>query len=220
MPRHIRGKVTQGLVDKLNQIQLDPEFAEAYQENLISYTNVLNMGKFQLDKYVDAVRYVSFKLMGENNTKAYIKTFPDKYSGFKAKGVSDKDISKYVHAYNGSKLVNLIWEQSMIPFHVINQVSRQKALNVQIDLMQNAQSEKVRAEAANSVLTHLKPPETTKIELDVNMKESSVIDDLRNAVQDLTIAQERAVEAGQLNAKDVAHSKLLVDNDTQEIIDV
>ena len=216
LPRQIRGKVDQELVDTVNQLVQDPEMREIYRENLLSYTNVLEKGKFKLTSYLDAVRYVSYKLTGETNIKSYIKTFPQKYTNWKTSGVSDADIAKYVHAYNKSKLVNLIWEQSMVPFHVLNQDARQKALNVQVDLMMNANSEKVRSDAANSVLTHLKPPETNKMELEISHKENSELKDLRSAVQDLAIAQKKAIESGMHNAKDVAHSRI-IEGEVEEI---
>ncbi|WAI96220.1 hypothetical protein [Vibrio phage vB_VhaP_PG11] len=219
LPKQIRGKVDQALVDTVNNLVQDPEMREIYRENLISYTNVLDKGKFKLTSYIDAVRYVSYKLTGETNIKSYIKTFPSKYSVWKSNGVSDADIAKYVHAYNKSKLVNLIWEQSMVPFHVLNQDIRQKALHVQVELMMNANSEKVRSDAANSVLTHLKPPETAKIELGITHKEDSAIHDLRNAVQELAAQQRTSIQSGSVDAKEIAHSQVVtVDHDTQEVI--
>lgn len=217
MPRHLKGKITQDLVDTMNNLTSDPDMAEIFRENLVSYTNVLDKGKFRISQYTDAVKYISFRLMGETNIKAYIKTFPDKYTRFKQTGVSDADIAKYVSAYNKSKLVNLIWEQSMVPFHVYNQEARQKALNVQLELMQNAQSEKVRSDAANSVLTHLKGPENQKIELEVAHKDGGVIDDLRKAVQEFAAAQHSAVNTGRCSAKDIAHSTLVINGNTGEV---
>lgn len=219
MPRQLKSKVTQDLVDTMNNLTADPEMQEMFRDNLISYTNVLEKGKFRISQYTDAVKFVSFKLMGETNIKAYIKTFPAKYTRFKTTGVSDADIAKYVSAYNKSKLVNLIWEQSMVPFHVYNQDARQKALNVQIELMQTAVSEKVRSDAANSVLTHLKGPENQKIELEVAHKDGGVIDDLRRAVQDFAAAQYNAVNSGQCSAKEVAHSTLVINGSTGEVED-
>lgn len=208
MPKQIQGKITEELVDKVNQLALDDEFKEQYRDNLLSYTSVMQDGKFTMEQYLNAVRYVSFKLMGDTNIKAYMRTFPDKYKGFKQKGVADKDIASYITAYNKTKLVNLIFEQTLIPSHVLNADMYQKALNVQVELMMEANSEKVRSDAANSILTHLKPPETKKLELEVSHKESSVIDDLRSAVADFSRVQKDAVASGSISAKDAAHSKL------------
>ena len=67
-----------------------------------------NDAKFVVDQdYVNAVKYVSHKLMGCTNLDAYVKTFPVKYQGFLNQGVLSKDIASYITAYNKSKLVNL-----------------------------------------------------------------------------------------------------------------
>ncbi len=217
VPKSLRSRVNQELVDKVNSLTLDSEFREHYRENLISYTSVLDGSKWTVDQYVDAVRYVSFKLMGDTNVKAYARTFTTKFTNFKASGVDDKTISRYVTAYNKSKLVNAIWEQSSIPFHVYNQDYRQRALMTQIELMTTANSEKVRSDAANSVLTHLKPPETAKIELDITHKDTSEIHDLRSAVQELVTAQRQTITSGAMNAKEVAHSRLVIDGEVEEV---
>lgn len=216
VPKTLKSRIDQNLVDKINTMNLDPEFREHYRENLVSYTSVLNGSKWTMDQYIDAVRYVSYKLMGDTNVKAYARTFATKFANFKQTGVEDKTIARYVTAYNKSKLVNAIWEQTAIPFHVFNQDHRQRALMVQIELMTTANSEKVRSDAANSVLTHLKPPETAKIELDVVHKDSSEITDLRKAVQDLVTLQRDTITSGSMNAKEIAHSRLIVDGEFVE----
>jgi hypothetical protein len=125
-----------------------------------------------------------------------------------AQGVAAKDIASYVTAYNKSKLVNLVFEQTLIPSYVLNQDLYQKALNVQADLMVSAHSEKVRTDAANSLLTHLKMPEKQKVELEIGIKEDSSIAVLRQATLELARSQRLAMQAGQVTAQDVAHSKL------------
>ncbi len=217
MPTQIKGKVTQDLVNTFNSMALDDEFRENYRNNLISYTSVMQDGKFTMDQYLNAVRYVSFKLMGDTNIKAYMRTFPTKYSGFKAKGVKDKDIASYVTAYNKSKLVNLIYEQSIIPTHVLNADMFQEALNVQADLMINANSEKVRSDAANSLLTHLKPPEKKKLEIEVSQVESSVIDDLRLATQEHAKVLKQNIAAGAMSVRDAAQGDLVIAGECETI---
>ena len=217
LPKQIRGRVSQEMVDVINGLVQDPEMREVYRENIISYTNVLDKGKFKLSSYLDAVRYVSFKLTGETNIKSYIKTFPAKYSDFKNKGVSDADIAKYVCAYNKSKLVNLIWEQSMVPFHVLNQDARQKALNTQIELMQNAQSEKVRSDAANSVLTHTAAPTTAKVELDLGVSDTNgALADLREVTANLALQQKQLLDTRSMTAKEVAHQSIVIEGEVIE----
>ena len=218
LPDKVKKSINQELIDQINNTLSDPEMFESYRDNLISYTKVMADGKFKVTQYIDAVRYVSFKLMGCTNIEAYTKTFPDKYQRFIQQGVSAKDIASYVTAYNKSKLVNLIFEQTLIPSHVLNQDLYQRALNVQADLMINAKSEKVRCDAANSLLTQLKAPEVKKVELDIGVKEDSSIAALRATTLELARQQRLMVESGAMNAQDVAQGKLIIEG-TAEVVE-
>ena len=219
LPDKVKKSVNQELIDQINTTLNDPDMYEAYRDNLLSYTRVMNDGRFKIGDYVNAVKYVSHKLMGASNIEAYIKTFPDKYQRFIQQGVSSKDIASYVTAYNKSKLVNLIFEQTLIPSYVLNQDLYQKALNVQAELMLDTGiSPKVRSDAANSLLTHLKMPETQKVELDLNVKEDGSIAALRATTLELARQQRLMVEAGAMNAQEIAHGKLLIDVESKEVI--
>lgn len=219
LPDKVKKSVNQDLIDQINNTLSDPETYEAYRDNLLSYTRVMADGRFKIQNYIDAVRYVSFKLMGCTNIDAYSRTFPDKIQRFTAQGVSAKDLASYVTAYNKSKLVNLIFEQTLIPSYVLNQDLYQKALNVQAELMTTANSEKVRTDAANSLLTHLKMPETQKVELSVGMKEDSSIAALRATTLELAKAQRQMIESGAMNAQQIAHGKLLVNQGNPDDIE-
>ena len=216
LPEKVRKSVNQDLIDQINSVLSEPELYEQYRENLLSYTKVMADGKFQVPQYLSAVKYVSFKLQGASNIEAYSKTFPEKIQRFTQQGVSAKDIASYVTAYNKSKLVNLLFEQTLVPFWVLNQDMYQKALNVQAELMMNANSEKVRTDAANSLLTHLKPPEVKKVELDIGTKEDSSISQLRQATIELARQQKMLLESGMANAQEIAHSQVI----KKEAIDV
>lgn len=217
LPDKVKKSVNQELIDQINQTLSDPDMFETYRDNLLSYTKVMADGRFKITDYVNAVKYVSHKLMGCTNIEAYTKTFPDKYQRWVNQGVSSKDIASYVTAYNKSKLVNLIFEQTLIPSYVLNQDLYQKALNVQAELMVSAKSEKVRCDAANSLLSHLKMPETQKVELDLGIKEDSSIAALRQATMELVRQQRLMVEAGAMNAQEIAHSKVVVDVEAKEV---
>lgn len=211
LPDKVKKSINQELIDQINLTLAEPELYEAYRDNLLSYTKVMADGRFKASNYVEAVKYVSHKLMGCTNIEAYTKTFPDKYQRFVAQGVLPKDIASYVTAYNKSKLVNLIFEQTLIPSYVLNQDLYQKALNVQAELMVSAHSEKVRSDAANSLLTHLKMPEVSKVELDVNVKEDSAIANLRATTLELARQQRLMLESGAMSALQVAESRMVID---------
>lgn len=217
LPDKVKKSVSQELIDQINSTLSEPEMYEAYRDNLLSYSKVMADGRFKIDQYISAVKYVSHKLMGATNIEAYSKTFPDKMQRFAAQGVSAKDIASYVTAYNKSKLVNLIFEQTLIPTYVLNQDLYQKALNVQAELMVAAKSEKVRCDAANSLLTHLKMPETQKVELEIGVKEDSAIAALRATTMELARQQRLMLEAGAMNAQEVAHSRLVIEGEAREV---
>ena len=217
LPDKVKKSVNQELIDQINKTLAEPELYEAYRDNLMSYTRVMADGRFKIQNYIDAVKYVSHKLMGCSNIDAYTKTFPQKYQNFLAQGVVAKDIASYVTAYNKSKLVNLIFEQTLIPAYVLNQDLYQKALNTQAELMITAKSEKVRCDAANSLLTHLKMPETQKVELEIGVKEDSSIAALRATTLELARQQRLMVESGAMNAQEVAHGKLIIEGEAREV---
>lgn len=209
LPDAIKKTVTDDVLNNINKTIGDPAFYQQYRENLLSYANVLQAGKFKIGNYVDAVRYVSYKLMGLNNQEAYIKTFPDRYNYFMQKGTSAKDISSYVHAYHNNKLVNMVMEQAIIPVHILGKDLFWKAVNEQANIMMSATSEKVRSDAANSIMSHLKPPETKKHEIDVTVKDDGTLESLRQAVGALVQEQEKVITSGVATAGQIAGGRII-----------
>lgn len=211
VPTTLKNSITQNYVDKLNGITTDEIIRDNIQRNFISYTAILKEGKFKTEDYLYAVAYVSFKLMGYTDKDAWVKTFPDRYTKLVAQGIPDKTIASYVSIYKKGKLVNLIMEQSLVPSWVLNQHMFQEALNVQFDLMKNADSEKVRTEAANSLLTHLKKPEAAKNAVTINMNEQDQqgMSALADALNNLASSQRQAIVNGSMKTIDVASTRLV-----------
>ena len=77
LPDKVKKTINQELMDSINKTLSDPDMFETYRENLLSYASVMADGRFKMESYVSAVKYVSHKLMGASNIAAYIKTFPD-----------------------------------------------------------------------------------------------------------------------------------------------
>lgn len=211
IPLQLRNAVTPEVMQAVNQTLSCPETMELFKENLLSYSSVLVEGRFKMTNYISAIKYVSFKLLGSTNIDAYTKTFPDKVARFKAKGVTDKDISSYVSAYHKSKLVNLIMEQTLIPVHVLNAPLYQQAINAQASLMLYAKSEKVRSDAADSLMKQLKPPETKKVELDIGLQTDRTLDILRATTRELVEQQKNLIRQG-TPVKEIAEGVLIVAN--------
>jgi hypothetical protein len=208
VPPNLKSSITQAFVDNVNQIVTDPLIAEQVRNNFIGFTGVMKEGKFKLEDYLNAVLYVSYKAMGYSNKESYFRTFPQRHAHLVAKGTSEKDISAYVSAYNKGKLVNLILEQTLVPSWVLNQSIYQAAINHQYTLMTTAVSEKVQQEAANSLLTHLKKPEGKDFQINMNMQETSGINELKEALRDVAQMQRDAIAAG-TNIKNITDSVMI-----------
>lgn len=216
LPVNLRASVTDELLNKLNNVIMEAEEAEAVAQNIMGYTTVLKEGRFKVDDYLHAVIYVSKKLMGMSNQEAWKQTFPERHGVLALKGASEKEISAYVSAYNKGKLVNLIMEQVLIPSWILNAHHFQDAINVQVELMNdNTVSPKVRTEAANSLLTHLKRPETKKVEIDLSPADNSGVNALRDMMAEMAQLQIEAISKG-VPTQTVAHQKLPMKDITPE----
>ena len=208
LPPALRTFASEALADKIDKIARDPVVANHIRENFISYTNVLQEGKYKMEDYLNAVTYVSFKLMGYGNQDAYFRTFPDRHANLVAQGKTNKEISCYVAAYHRGKLVNKIMEQSIIPSWVLNNEYYQEAIRKNVELMRSARSEKVQAMAADSLLKHLAKPEVNDAPLiNIDMRQGSGLDELKAAISSLALKQKELIQSG-MSTKDIAEQKL------------
>lgn len=209
VPANMRTTITQNIVDRLNQLGGDPIIDKEIRDNFITYSLVLREGKFHIEDYVNAVTFCTHKIMGLNNKEAYAKTFPIRYQTFLAKGYTDKDISAFVSAYSKNKMVQSILEKSVIPFHMYNMDARQKALDVQVELMMTAKSEMVRMKAADSVLAHTEAPTVNGPMVNINLNKSSALEDLERSIAELARKQKDAIEDNLVTTKEIAEQKLV-----------
>src|SRR5690606_32437656 len=217
LPGNLASLASQSLVDTLNQIADDPDEAQAIQENFITFTSVLKEGKYKTSDYVNAVKFVSYKLMDMTDQDAYFKTFPDKLTRWTAEGKDKRWMSGHISMYKKGKLVQAILEQSLVPTWVLNAHIYQKAINVQEDLMQNASSEMVRTQAANSILTHLAKPKEAGPLINLDMRDSSGVKELKDTLAALARGQIQAIQGG-VATKDIAAQNLV--RDDEDVIDV
>lgn len=208
LPANMKSSATQSLTDTINNLTSDPILAESIRENFITYGHILSEGKWGMNQYLAAVQYVTHKLMGRSNQEAYFLTFPQRQADLIAAGKTSKDISAYVSQYHKSKLVNAIMEKCLIPVHVLYVDVYHQAIRTQADLMMNAQSEKVRAEAANSILTHLAKPKEQAPTVATQVNVSVELDAMKDMMAQLAHTQLGAIESG-MTAKELASQTLI-----------
>lgn len=215
LPAHIRKSVSPEVLAVVNAGMADPEVMAVYRENVIGLATVLKEGRFKMGDYLSAVKFVSHKLLGDNQITAWSKTFPERYNEMKKRGYTVSEIASVCSRYGASKLVILLLGQTMMPTHILNAPLYQEAINVQADLMRNAKSEKVRCDAAANLLLTLKPPEVKKVELSIGVQEDETISALRAVTMDLVRQQREMIERGDLSVRSVAESKLIGSGSTE-----
>ena len=209
LPSNLKSSATQGLADLLNTVSNNQQEAELIRENFLGYTAVLSEGKYKTEDYLNAVKYVSFKLMKCSNEEAYVKTFPQRYQRMVADGVKPKDIGAYVYAFSKNKLVNRIMEQTMVPSWVLNQDIFQEAINTQASLMRDHDvSPKVRSDAANSLLTHLAKPKETGPMINLDLRDTSGMKEMKDLLVRMAQQQQGLIKDG-ISAKDIAAANII-----------
>jgi hypothetical protein len=208
VPKQHKSKINQEFVDTINGMVKDPQMAEVYQKNIITYAEVLQDGRFKLTDYFNAVMYVSYKMMGLGNLAAYQKVFPDKCRDMVARNLSQKDMQAYAAMFNKNKLVTLIYEQTLIPDHIMYASVRHRAIAAQAILL-NSTNEHVVQKAADSLMNHLKAPESAKISIEMGAKDTGVLSDLTQALNMLSKKQSEAITLGSHSVKEIAHSRII-----------
>lgn len=148
VPKYQKSNITPKLIKNLNKVIANPDMRDNFRDNLLGFVGVMKEGRYTMVAYINAVRYVSYKLLGNSNIESYTKVFPVRYQEMVNKKYLEKHIAGVVSAYNKTQLVNKIYEQTIVPSHILNQDLYQKALNVQAELMVSAKSDFVRSNAA------------------------------------------------------------------------
>ena len=216
VPKNQRGMITPEFCEKVEKCVNDPVLAEQIKSNFISYLNVLSTGKFSMDEYLNAVKYVSFKLLNYTNRDAYAATFPDRWERMVKEGVEEKRMDAYVAMYNKSKLVMAIYEQTIVPTYVLNAPLHQEALNVLAKMIKDPSVRGMaKVKACEAILTHTKQPEIVKGELTIGLQENETIAELREVTEQLANTFRASIGKGK-TLQDVAEAQI-VDVKVEEI---
>ena len=215
VPKAQRTMITQDFLDKIEASVTNSEVAEQFKENFVTYLNVLSKGKYKMDDYISAVKYVSYKLLGYSNIKAYAATFPDRYQRLKDEG--QQQIEAFVSMYARGKLVNQIFEQTMVPTYVLNAPLHQEALNELAMMIKDPDVRGMtKVKACEAILQHTKQPEVVKGELTIGIEQSDTINDLREIVENLADTHKVLLERKGMTLKQIAETNI-IDADYTEV---
>ena len=208
VPKNQRTLITQEFLDKLEASVNDSLVAEQFKENFVTYLNVLSKGKYKMEDYINAVKYVSFKLLGYSNINAYTATFPERYERLKAEGQTQ--IEAFVSMYNKNKLVMQIYEQTIVPSYVLNAPMHQQALNTLASMIADDDVRGMtKVKACEAILQYTKQPDVVKGELTIGIEQSDTINDLREITENLADTYRVMLEKKGMKLKDVAEANII-----------
>ena len=197
LPAHLRTAVTPEFVDKLNNIAADPNVAEEFEKNFVTYSKVLLEGKFKTTDYMNAIAYVTYKLLGHTNQEAFSLTFPDRIRRMTAQGYDAKKISSFVSNYHKGQLVSAIFQQSIIPIYVLHNSKLHEAVGVLAEVMMDTNAlNKDRVAAADSLMGHLKPPEAKNVNINLGVAENSGLAEMTAMMARFAEQQRAFIENG------------------------
>ena len=132
--KRFRRHITDEVIAVINS-EPDSELRRVFRDNTLTYSSVLSTGKHSLAAYVNAVKFVSLRLMGDKASTAYSKVFPDRYQNLLSRNASASYIASFADNYSKTGLITKIMEQTMVPTHILNAGVYQEAINVQAELM-------------------------------------------------------------------------------------
>lgn len=207
VPSSQRTLITEEFVDKLNSLSDDPMLCEQFKENFLTYISVLNTGKYKMEDYINAVKYVSLKLLGYNNTKAYAIVFPDRYEKLRK---NNQQVESFASMYNKNKLVIQIYEQTMVPTYVLNAPLHQEALNTLVDMIRSDDIRGMaKVKACEAILNYTKPPEVVQGKIDINIDKSNTISELRDVTEKLAETFRSAISNNTATLRSVTETKIV-----------
>lgn len=213
-PRKVNQETAEQCVQMINEsIQgMDFLMREHYRDTLISVFDILDgsNGKYKFTDYLNAVKFVTFKLSGHSDVRAYAMTFPDRVDRMAQEKVPTSHLYVYASGYAKNKLVVDIQSKLIVPTHILFQDVFHNAVKVQATIMNDDNvAPKVRVEAANSLMTHLKQPEVKKAELQVTTKDTGAIGQLTEALNNLSKRQSDMLTSGSFSLKDLREATII-----------
>lgn len=212
-PRKVNRETLEECVKIMNEsiTDMDSVMREHYRDNLVGVIDVIKEGeRIKFADYVKAVKFCSYKMAGYTDTRAYSLTFPERIERMVREGISNANLYVYANSYAKNKVVVEIMAKLLVPTHIMYQDYFHMAVKTQVEIMtDDTISPKVRSDAANSLMTHLKQPEIKQAELKISTNDNGAIGSLTEALNNLSNAQKQALSSGSIKLKDISEAEII-----------
>lgn len=214
-----KNTLNQQTVDLINAAQQDPEFdGVSIISSMMTHKGLIDKHSASMAEYVNAVRFCGimqsdYKMTA---TEAYKRVFFDREHVQKCLKEADGDTSSSAYReltsaasrYNKSPLVVDIMTQADVPLYLLLGGLRFEMSLALANEARTAPLAKDRIAAMDKFLTHVKPPENIKLEMDIGVKKDSIIDDYEQAMAKMVAKQKELIALG-ANVKDIANASIV-----------
>lgn len=197
----------------------NPAIAEHFRNICIDVMDSMygNGSRINLQDYLNAALFVTYRNTGDTKVKAYTKTFPDRVQRMQREGQSMTHLNSYADTYSKNQCVIDIQAKMLLPTHIVCHDLFYEAMRVTVDIMNDDKvSPKVRVDAANSIMNHTKQPEIKKQELNIKINESNEIEQLKQALFDLSAKQRNDIIEGNYSVVDVINQNIYIEDKDEE----
>jgi len=197
LPKDKKKLVTDNVIQFLNKAETNETVVNEFRENFLTYSKILQSSRYSLEEYVNAVRFVTYKMLGYSDIDSYAMVFPERYNRLieKFNGETDR-INAYSSRFKSTKLVTQIMEQTLVPSYIYNAPLFQEALLELSRIMVSSKSDIARVNAASNILQYTKAPEEKNINLEIGYKENDTIRELKSTMEQLATMQKKQLEKG------------------------
>jgi len=195
LPKSRRGMATKKRFKDMEElIEKVKSHGMGFEDDLISFTSVLEGGRVSLKEYANAVMFVGYLTSGSTVKEAYIKVFPDRIED----DLSEEKLVFRANKFNSSKTVIEIKRIAKAPAWLVGSQYFWEAVHVNVDLMRNSRSDMVKHQAAKTLMEKLAQPEVQEnhLAVDVNISKDESIINLEKAIFQLGTKQLEAIEKG------------------------
>lgn len=207
--------ITDETVELISAANNDPNFnGDEFLNTMYDYENVMYKNKASLKEYITALKFCAYlEAEGDNYTEAYKRARAnDEFviARRDADTSSDqyRELTYAASRYRKTPMVRDILTQADMPLYLMFQGARYKAVKTLADEMIGAAYSKDRINAADKLLTHVKPPENAKIELDIGVQTENIIDRYESMINDLVKTQRQQIADGG-DLKDVTNVDII-----------
>ena len=197
----------------------NPAIAEHFRNICIDVMDSMygNGSRINLQDYLNAALFVTYRNTGDTKVKAYTKTFPDRVQRMQREGQSMAHLNSYADIYSKNQCVIDIQAKMLLPTHIVCHDLFYEAMRVTVDIMNDDKvSPKVRVDAANNIMSHTKQPEIKKQELNIKINESNEIEQLKQALFDLSSKQRDDIIEGNYSVVDVINQDIYTEDKDEE----